>query len=166
MIFQHTWEKVLSGEKVQTRRIALPEPDGTGDYPCEMIAWPMGIMAVQRIKPCQDRWRIIYQVGKTYAVQPGRGKPAVARIQITDIRREDVRNISDGDAKAEGFDSVPSFYFVWASIHDKAYVKAIATLNPADTWIPSIHGPWGAGLSRRPAALYDAWVLTFKLVQP
>lgn len=43
-----------------------------------------------------------YRLGRTYAVQPGRGKKAVGRIRITKIRRERLQEISDEDCKAEG----------------------------------------------------------------
>ncbi|MFA4974630.1 MAG: ASCH domain-containing protein [bacterium] len=41
-------------------------------------------------------------VGRTYAVQPGRGKPAVGRIRITAIRQQRVQDITAEDALAEG----------------------------------------------------------------
>jgi hypothetical protein len=44
------------------------------------------------------KWR----VGQTYAVQPGRTKPGIARIRITDIRQERLQEISEEDARAEG----------------------------------------------------------------
>jgi len=43
-----------------------------------------------------------FKVGQEYAVCPGRGKPAVARIRMTDIRRETFRDITEDDAIAEG----------------------------------------------------------------
>jgi hypothetical protein len=53
MIFQYTLDQVLDGRKTQTRRLV------TAGRP--------------------SRWR----VGRTYAVQPGRTKKAVARIEVT-----------------------------------------------------------------------------------
>lgn len=129
MLFQHTWRKVLTGEKSQTRRLVKPDQ-----------------MMFDRSLPtavfmATGRSRIVYEVGKTYAVQPSRTHPAMiyhpehpcygidiihpgddhyqmaksgewnyrgqgyiqARIRIADIRREDVRGISYEDACAEGF---------------------------------------------------------------
>src|SRR5690606_26680202 len=48
--------------------------------------------------------RVKWVVGRTYAVQPGRGKPAVARIRITDIRQERLQDISWNDLEAEGYE--------------------------------------------------------------
>ena len=84
MIFQHTWEAVLSGTKTQTRR----------------------------------RARGSYEIGCTYAVQPGRGKSAVGRIEITRIREAlCAGNISDADAAAEGFESVQAWRDVYQTMH-------------------------------------------------
>jgi hypothetical protein len=58
-----------------------------------------------------------YKVGKTYAVQPGRGKPAVAHIQILEKGRELVGMISTADAIAEGFDSRQRFLEAWEVLH-------------------------------------------------
>lgn len=161
MIFQHTWSKVLDGSKTQTRRIALPHADGTGEFDCEMIGYPMGIMSVQRLKVGASSWRTIYQVGKTYAVQPGRTKPAAARIRITGIRREDVREISWEDTYAEGFKSRAMFFNTWLQMHDKTVYEVFR-----DYKFP--YGKIGSAtelLESRPAERYQAWALTFELVK-
>jgi len=91
MIFQYTWEKVLAGQKTQTRRIVKPEHWEFCDGP---------ELAIDTVF---YGTRIKWQVGRTYAVQPGRGKPAVGRIKITAIRKERVQDITEADAVAEGF---------------------------------------------------------------
>lgn len=79
MIFAHTYQWIIdksphTGErKTQTRR---PYVEG---------------------KPPR------YDVGKTYAVQPGRGKPAVGRVKIKRKWVEPVTGLSHEDARAEGF---------------------------------------------------------------
>ena len=106
MIFQHTLNKVLSGEKWQTRRIIqcrIVRDDFTGH-----------IIAIKR------NGRTLYTVGKTYAVQPARGKPAVARIRITGMRLEPVTSITIEDAIAEGFESCEEFLNAWVEIHGKS----------------------------------------------
>ena len=55
-------EKVLAGEKTETRRVVKD-----GEVECR------------------------YVPGRDYAVQPGRGKRAIGRIYITDVRREKLK---------------------------------------------------------------------------
>jgi len=59
-----------------------------------------------------------YQVGRTYAVQPGRGKPAIpeGRILITGKRLED-RRISREDAKVEGGYTPDEFETLYESMY-------------------------------------------------
>ncbi len=92
MIFAHTLDLVMSGRKTQTRRV-VKRPD-------ELPRW---------------------QVGKTYAVQPGRSKRAVARFKALEVRRELVTDISEEDAHAEGFSGRADFLAAWRKMHgDKA----------------------------------------------
>src|SRR5258708_15396845 len=103
MIFAHTLDKVLSGEKWQTRRPVKPgeklscRKDLFGEKICVQAATD----------------RIVYEVGKSYAVQPNRGKKAIARIVVTGIRLQQVRMIGECDALAEGFASRQEFFATW-----------------------------------------------------
>lgn len=65
MIFQFTWRKVLWSKKTQTRRIIKSGQN-----------WRMDEHTKQ-INAIEDDTRTVYQLGKTYAVQPGRGKPGI-----------------------------------------------------------------------------------------
>jgi hypothetical protein len=177
MIFQHTWQAVLEGRKTQTRRL----------YSKKMV----------------------YEIGKTYTVQPGRAKSALwwkildgvlctnpgivwkpadtldgydyedmrrfddratwqkhgyieGRILITDRRIEDVRNISNDDVRAEGYQTASDFFITWCSMHDKAqplpvipnyYTGSIVWQGVRDT------------LAKRPAEYYQAYVYHFELVK-
>lgn len=109
MIFAHTLQSILSCSKTQTRRLIKPgeiltsRPSSSGMSLCVQIPGK----------------RTVYEVGKSYAVQPGRGKKAVARITITAIRCETVAEISPADAVAEGFASPAAFLETWRSIHGK-----------------------------------------------
>jgi len=160
MIFMHTWEKVLSGEKTQTRRLAKPNHHarnlwrtGIGDdLRIGMTGDNVAIGVVQ--SSGRDLWRLY----STYAVQPGRGKTAIARIQITNIRCEDVRHISRENAKAEGFKNRLEFLGTWVSMHDKR--AEIYYFKGQDLYEMTQH------LLIRPAEYYQAWVLTFRLVTP
>lgn len=99
MIFQHTHELVLSGDKTQTRRLVKP-----GD---ELHSWWENDRVGFRKAVQMDSGRIRWEVGRTYAVQPGRGQKAIARIRITDIRREPLQAITEAEAEAEGVEPFP-----------------------------------------------------------
>jgi hypothetical protein len=108
MIFAHTLDKVICGEKWQTRRIVK--------------AGEAFDLSQQRVR-VNDK-RTVYEIGKTYAVQPNRGKKAIARIRLTDVRREKIGVISEADARAEGFASRDEFLKTWRDIHgSKADLK-------------------------------------------
>ncbi len=101
MIFAHTLDKILCGEKRQTRRLVKP-----GEH-----------LTTKSGKAAVVAKRTVYEVGKTYAVQPNRGKKAVARILLTGLRREKILDISTADAVAEGFLSRDEFLKTWHNIH-------------------------------------------------
>ncbi|MCA9914379.1 MAG: hypothetical protein KC496_13585 [Anaerolineae bacterium] len=104
MIFQHTLAQVLQQQKTQTRRIIHPHETAIrGKY--------------NRIESVLSNDRVKWQVGKTYAVQPGRGKSQVARICIEKINSEQITRISTKDAIAEGFESRHAFLETWQAIH-------------------------------------------------
>lgn len=91
MIFQHTWKQVISGEKTQTRRIVKPTHRITTPLATEVIGKHSG--RVIQTAPSSAHgllgnhhvtvwsvWsgkRAQWEVGKTYAVQSYRNKPAV-----------------------------------------------------------------------------------------
>lgn len=105
MIFAHTLDHVLAGTKVQTRRLVKPNEVLLND-----ANMPSRVVAGNRT---------VYQVGKTYAVQPQRGKKSVARILLTNICCEQVNQISEIDAVAEGFANKEAFLDTWQKIHGK-----------------------------------------------
>ncbi len=77
--------------KTQTRRMAR-----AGDVVvCDAAG---GIIQVYRNR------RLLYEVGRTYAYQPGRGKPARGHFELLSIREQGIREISDADVRAEGFE--------------------------------------------------------------
>lgn len=166
MIFQTTnaIDKILRREKTQTRRIIK------GHVPeiCDGF-----IRAVYLSQGCPP----VYEVGHTYAVQPGRTKRALwwymhptmgpmawsdnapqtlwpsakpLRIRILSIRREDVRNISNEDVRAEGYPHTRDFLHAWCAMHDPVLERTL----------------WGEEkLMARPADHYQAWALTFEVAQ-
>lgn len=87
--------KVLAGEKTVTRRPVKFKDTGH---------------EIRRV-PCR------YVVGKTYSVQPGRGKPSVGRILVTSVRPVALGDIWTLDARREGFWGVEEFQRYWAALH-------------------------------------------------
>ena len=82
---------VLSGDKTWTWR---PKKDGDSLY---LDALTDDITCVAR------NGRFHWQVGNTYAVQPGRGKAAVGRIKIAEILERRPCDIRPGGLRLEGF---------------------------------------------------------------
>lgn len=156
MIFAHTIDKVLSGEKTQTRRIIKPHEDY---YHAELGGddriIPAGVFHWQA--PSYGWSKPVYIVGKDYAVQRGRGIAAEGRIRITDIQREDVRNIDEIDVCAEGFSDHVEFIETWTKMHDPKFYEKHSDTEDGHYWL------WRARWER-PDAFYQAWVLTFALV--
>ena len=108
---------IVEGRKTQTRRIVKD-----GDWPYRVYRRVMAVnrhgRLIWKVNDGTVDWLSRAGVGDndgsrgggcatyrqpTYAVQPGRGKPAIARIRFTAIRSEKLSAISDADIKAEGF---------------------------------------------------------------
>lgn len=181
MLFIHTWEKVLSGEKTATSRIVK-----LGDFSATQIGLPTGDLAEfnRRFAPF-SKWdvnihgsnsRAKWSIGVDYAVQPGRGKKAVGRIRITGIERYDVRTITAERARQEGFSDTYDFLCTWVSMHDKRIELSTPAYPDSDlyqlfAWAGRkniVTHDWyevEAFLAARPAAFYDAWFLTFELLK-
>ncbi len=141
MIFQHTINAVLSGEKTQTSRIVK------AGQRLIRLEQPFGGYKNIEIRTVNDH--VLYRVGSTYSVQGGRGQKGVGRIEITSIARKDVRDITEAEVKAEGFASDNDFFNVWCAMHDPDMLL----------WALK-----GLSLKTRSKERYQAWVLTFKKV--
>ncbi len=119
--FQHTLRQLLTGEKTETSRIALPEPDGTGLRDGEMFRWPNGVKAVQRFNASQMKWITVWLEGQEYAIQPARGVRSVGRYRVEAIWWQDVRSLTAQQIKAEGFSSAQAFDALWQKMHGEHY---------------------------------------------
>jgi hypothetical protein len=100
MIFQYTWQLILDNKKTATRRLINP-----GE---ELLDNPRRLEVNGRKK---------WQVGRSYAIQPGRRKKSVGRIEITDIKKEPLGQMTADDALAEGFSSLDEFQQTWIQMH-------------------------------------------------
>ena len=85
----------------------------------------------RKVKPGETECR--YKVGRTYAVQPGRTKAGVARIEVLYVRRERLRDLYKFGAIAEGFAGealwtggrvgpVEQFFAYWSRLHGETPV--------------------------------------------
>ena len=168
MIFQHTWEKVLSGQKNQTRRIIRVGEIGREgwDYKSHEHCIAFVYKHDDSITSVIPQRLMRYSCGDTYAVQPGRGKKSIGRIEITGIRREDVRQINDEGVRAEGFASKQEFLLIWASMHDRSFFREYSSfwVNTAGLADEKWYERQYQAIFSRPPEYYEAWVLTFKLV--
>jgi hypothetical protein len=96
MLFIHTHKMVLEGRKTQTRRRARKDKDGNWVPPR-------------------------YKEGRTYGVQTAWMGKSIARILITQIGMPElVRDITEEDARAEGFESREAFIELWAKAFGEA----------------------------------------------
>lgn len=153
MIFQHTWQQILAGEKSQTRRLVQEGDSGGPEYSDE------GVLLDGRYGCVLRNGRYLWQVGHhTYAVQPNRGKPSVGRIRLTGIRQERVNEISEADAIAEGVILPPCNYV--GTCNSSRCPRHMADANRAAfaTLWDSIHSG-GAAYWTGPMV----WVLEFEL---
>lgn len=64
-----------------------------------------------------------YVPGRTYAVQPGRGKAGVARIQIVDVDLQCLGHIDNADARREGFPDKGAFMAYWRRLYDGQFFR-------------------------------------------
>jgi hypothetical protein len=109
MIFSETWHLVLAGRKRATSRKVHP-----GDYAClDPLSTADRIVTVREYSE-RPRWT----VGHTYAVQPERCAFAMAHWELEKIERvEHPTEITDEQAKLEGFSSASAFLVTWRKLH-------------------------------------------------
>jgi len=62
----------------------------------------------------------MYKLGRSYAVQSGRGKPGLFTIKVIDLKYEFLGEISEEDVKAEGYETKEEFINSWREIN-KSY---------------------------------------------
>ncbi len=65
------------------------------------------------------RFKCRYEPGKSYALQPGRGKEAKHRITITEVRQERLGDITLRDARKEGFRTTQDFRDYWTKLYQR-----------------------------------------------
>jgi hypothetical protein len=105
MIFQADMiSAILEGRKTQTRR-----PVKRGDS--------LGPFTAGRCEVRDLNGRTRWTEGRRYSICPGRGKPRVGLIRILRITRERLDQITDGNARAEGFACREEFLSRWRELY-------------------------------------------------
>ena len=135
----------------QTRRVAKE-----GEYPGLIvdgqILWVHG-----------PSGRVKWMIGRTYAIQTGRGIKAIGRFELLAIRQEPLQDITPDDVEAEGVDVqsvLPSPAHPAAQKGGDALIRFMAHHEFAKLW-NSINKRKG----KRWAANPDVWVHTMRVVK-
>lgn len=90
-------EKILAGEKTQTRRPVKGEAGRRGQ--------------------CR------YRPGRRYGVQPGRGEKSTCQIGVWHVRQEMLGKISEADAREEGFENSAYFFRYWHGLYGAVHLE-------------------------------------------
>lgn len=117
---------VMDGRKTQTRRPIEPQPKVTEDELRKLGAWQEGYTLSEQV--CAA-WRHRFvdvdcpygEIGDIINIADKNGN-IKGKIEITDVWLQQVNDISESDAKAEGFDGELSTYpsefaLMWNSIY-------------------------------------------------
>lgn len=160
MLFIHTIDKVMSGQKTQTCRLCK-----AGDE--AVLAAGGEVILVRR------GGRAHICVGCVVAVQRGRGQKAIGHIRVMRIRLVDVRNLTDDELLAELGEEIPgwhrrtTFMHLWMGMHDKSGQFRVEpewdTYSAQDRLYDelTLHSEY---IRSRPAEYYAAWALDFEKV--
>lgn len=101
---------IAAGAKTETRRL-VKDSAGT-------------VKVVRRNRRVSVQRAFIPKVGKSYAVQPGRGEHELFRIVCTGLRRELLGKIDHDAAVREGFPAGRrAFARYWLTLHDKRWPR-------------------------------------------
>lgn len=152
-------DKILRGEKTMTRRIVRGDETinrqrlgDAGEF--GYVGMKVYAEAKCPIVTIHRGGRLKYQVGRKYAVCPGRGKKAVGRIKITAIRRERLQDISEADSTAEGAPKLHRF-------DDNLYMTYLPMRDGFRRIWDELYGNDKVkGWEANP----DVWVISFELV--
>jgi len=164
-------QAILDGTKTQTRRLVQYGDGklnlGDGLWFMQGVGSNFGSM-VQRganrtptvvIRQKYAPYRVKWQVGRTYAIQPGRGKEAIGRFKLLAIRREWLLDISEEDCIAEGVFRVPESPDWWEYPGSECWFVSSREANSA-LW-DSINTKKGARWQDNP----EAWALELEVVK-
>jgi len=166
MIFQATWQAVLSGRKTITRRICKPgEIELVKPLPTDRVFFKHDKMYIyhradetREITGVDYHDRKKWRVGQSLAVQPGRGQKAVGRIRLLEIRQERLQDITEAGAIAEGCRECTVLEGDWYSNTSPQIISAREVYE--QIWY-GLHTKRGERWDDNPLC----WVLRFELVE-
>ncbi len=145
MIFRADLASAINaGLKTQTRRLKTDADSGV--YCIQDHYGVTDPFVVERNE------RLLWEVGRTYAIQPGRGQKAIGRFELLRIRQQPLQSISFDDACAELGVSNRSFRWYGAKQGPR---QLFATL-----W-NELHKRKGTRWEDNP----QVWVLTIRTVE-
>jgi hypothetical protein len=154
-------ELIKSGDKTHTRRLKLPHHHFAA-------AQKIGMNELQdRVyeRLARHHSRLKWEVGRDYAVCPGRGKHQVARIKLLGIRSERIQDISHEDIGAEGITHVwpvmlNTAYLITGAKNEDELKRHLFKAEFAGLW-DGINKKAGSFWSDNP----EVWVLEFELAR-
>lgn len=84
-----------------------------------------------------------------YAIQPGRGKTAVGRLSVLEVRQQRLFDMTNAEAIAEGFHDVYGFQRYWQELHDEIDLDelvwvitfVVIQINRCGRCLGAAHGP-------------------------
>jgi hypothetical protein len=161
-------DAIVAGRKTQTRRLVLSSHRVSG--------YRYSLQGEQILSVSDNKLK--WELGRTYAVQSGRGKPGVwvnarikgicyakpdwteelgnwepLRIRITAIRREHVQDISNADAEREGY-----------PVSTRGVIEGLVADMPR-TWYQQLWGRINRRNKRRWQDNPEVWVLEFEVAR-
>jgi hypothetical protein len=73
-----------------------------------------------------------FRIGHSYAVQPGPGRAALARVVVLEAEHELLGDVGFEQARAEGHRTTDDFKVAWVRQHDRAWLRRQEPDPPAD----------------------------------
>lgn len=174
MIFQYTHKWIFevspaTGQpKTQTRRL---EKSG------QKLVQHVGEDGFDLPVVISSAGKRLHYGGQIVAAQPGRNMKGDGRIRIIEIQKQDVRNITNNDARAEGFYHALDFMITWCGMHDIAigfpgHYPTQTSLISREFFKSVGSGPYASWvdwtdecLMKRPNSHYQAFAYHFKAIE-
>jgi hypothetical protein len=153
----------MEGRKTATRRLLRPPPRS---------AWIVSRRTGRRRRRAAVRTVEIaghvfaacrYEIGHSYAVQPGRTKRAIGRLLVTSVSHERVGEIDFTGARAEGFRTTDQFKAYWARLYEPTVMHNVDEQSDEGIFCEPPDDEFLVELFDQRHANTLVWVITFQL---